>query len=112
MIDQSTLRINFVFFNFACLQWEIARMRSWSLARPHPNAFHVFSIEAMVRGYHIYKSIWAAAIGEEFEALAKNHYKDIVNICSSASDCVWHRSKVMSARKIFACLNFVAFIFI
>ena len=25
-----------------------------------------FSIEAMVRGYHVYNSIWTAAIGEEF----------------------------------------------
>jgi hypothetical protein len=32
----------------------------------------IFSIEAMMRGYHVYKSIWAAAVGEEFEALAKN----------------------------------------
>jgi hypothetical protein len=32
-----------------------------------------FSIEAMVRGYHVYNynSIWAAAIGEEFESLEK-----------------------------------------
>lgn len=25
-----------------------------------------FSIEAMVRGYHVYKDIWNADIGEEF----------------------------------------------
>ena len=25
-----------------------------------------FSVEAMVRGYHIYKDIWAAVVGEEF----------------------------------------------
>ena len=25
-----------------------------------------FSVEAMVRGYHIYNSIWTAAVGEEF----------------------------------------------
>jgi hypothetical protein len=30
----------------------------------------IFSIEAMARGYHGYKSIWDAAVGEEFEALA------------------------------------------
>ena len=30
----------------------------------------ILSIEAMVRGYHVYKSIWTAAVGEEFEALA------------------------------------------
>jgi hypothetical protein len=34
------------------------------------------------------------SLGEEFEALAKNRYRDIVSICSSASDCVWHRSKI------------------
>ncbi len=70
---------------------KIARMRSWALARPRPIAFHVhgiFSIEAMVTGYHVYKSIWAATVSEGFEALVKNQYRDI---CSSASDCVWHR---------------------
>ena len=25
-----------------------------------------FSVEAMVRGYHIYKDIWAAVVGKEF----------------------------------------------
>ena len=54
----------------------------------------------MVRGYHIYKSVWAAAVGEEFEVLAKNRYRDIVSICSSTNNCVWHWSKVTSAEKI------------
>jgi hypothetical protein len=63
-------------------------MRSWALARPRPIAFH-----------------------EEFEALAKNRYRDIVSICSNTSDCAWHRSKVTSARKFFACLSFRSFYF-
>ena len=25
-----------------------------------------FSVEAMVRGYHVYKDVWAAVVGEEF----------------------------------------------
>ena len=25
-----------------------------------------FSVEAMVRGYHVYKDIWTAVVGEEF----------------------------------------------
>ena len=25
-----------------------------------------FSVEAMVRGYHVYKDAWAAVVGEEF----------------------------------------------
>ncbi len=89
-------------------------MRSWALARPCPIVAICAkrdTIEAMVRGYHVYKSIWAAAVGEEFEALAKNRYRDIISICSSASDCVWHRSKVTSARIKFACLNFRSFYF-
>jgi hypothetical protein len=45
----------------------------------------IFSIEAMVRGYHVYKSIWAAAIGEEFEALTKNRYRDIITVTSAAA---------------------------
>jgi hypothetical protein len=53
-------------------------MRSWSLVS-HAQLLSmcqegrgIFSIEAMVRGYHVYESICAAAVGEEFEALAKN----------------------------------------
>jgi hypothetical protein len=53
-----------------------------------------FSIEAMVRGYHVYESIWTAAIGEEpLQTLST------FSTCSSPSDCVWYRSKVMHARK-------------
>jgi hypothetical protein len=71
------------------------------LARPRPIAFHgrlpsetsltshtLREIEVMVTGYHVYKSIWTAAVGEEFKPLAKNRYRDIVSTCSSASDCM------------------------
>jgi hypothetical protein len=59
-----------------------------------------FSIEAMVRGYRVYKSIWTASVGEEFKAMIKNRHRDTVSICSSASDFVWHRAvNVTHARK-------------
>jgi hypothetical protein len=78
-------------------------MRNWSLARPRPIAFHVPKetryLLAVVRGYH---SIWAA-VGEEFGALAKNRYRDIVSICS---DCVWYRSKVTDVRENFRMFKF------
>jgi hypothetical protein len=51
------------------------------VTRPRPIASMcqgISSIEAMVRGDHVYKSIWTAAVGEEFESLAKNRYRDIV----------------------------------
>jgi hypothetical protein len=31
-----------------------------------------FAIESMMRGYHVYMSIWTAAVGKEFKALANN----------------------------------------
>ncbi len=46
--------------------------------------YGIFSIEAMVRGYHVYKSIWAA-VGEEFGALAKNRYTETSFIASAAA---------------------------
>jgi hypothetical protein len=67
----------------------------------------IFSIEAMVRGYHVYNSIWTAAIGEEFEALAKNRYRDIVSTCSSASDGMWHMSKVTHGGKHYRIFKFL-----
>jgi hypothetical protein len=57
------------------------------------------------------RSIWTASVSEEFEAMVKNRYRDIISICSSGSDCVWHRSKVTRARKKFACLNFCSFFY-
>jgi hypothetical protein len=54
-------------------------------------------------------SIWTAPAGEEFEALAKNEYRNIVSTfstCSSASDGVCYRSKYFSHVQ-----NFVVFIF-
>ena len=63
----------------------------------------IFSIEAMARGYHIYKSVWAADVGEEFEVLAKNRYRDIVSICSSANDCcgIGQRSRALKKFRLF-----------
>ena len=31
-----------------------------------------FSVQAMVRGYHVYKDIWDAVVGEEFPCRCKN----------------------------------------
>ena len=60
----------------------------------------------------MYKSIWTAAVVEEFEALAKGRYRDIVSTSSCASDCVWCRSKVTLARKKkFVGSNFRSFYF-
>ncbi len=91
-------------------------MRSWSLVRPRPIAFYghgIFSIEAMMRGYHVYKSIWAADVGEEFETLAKNRYRDIVSICSSATTAtactIGQRSRVLE--KNFRMFKFSYFFF-
>ena len=28
-----------------------------------------FSVEAMVRGYHIYRSVWEAAVGEQLNCI-------------------------------------------
>ena len=39
-----------------------------------------FLVEAMVRGYHIYKDIWAAVVGEEFPCKREISYVKVVFI--------------------------------
>jgi hypothetical protein len=41
-------------------------VRDWENFFPCAKRHDIFSIEAMVRGYHVYKSIWT---GEEFETV-------------------------------------------
>jgi hypothetical protein len=60
-------------------------------------------------------TIWSAAVGEEFKALAKNQYRNIVSTfstCSSTSDGMCYRSKVTRARKIFHTFNILYFLFL
>jgi hypothetical protein len=66
----------------------------------------IFSIEVMVRGYHVYKSIWAATVGEEFEALAKNRYR--AALATATAYGIGQRSRALEN---FACLNFCTFYF-
>jgi hypothetical protein len=100
MIDQSTLRINFRFRMHAVGECAHAQLVALvTLARPRPIAFHVPS-ETLT--WHPLDCDRLPCLQEYLdccrwiEALAKNRYRD--STCSSASDCVWHRSKVTHAR--------------
>ena len=33
-------------------------------------------IKAMIRGYHVYKEIWCAAVGEELSCIREENYHD------------------------------------
>ena len=35
-----------------------------------------YTIEAMVRGYHVYKEVWCAAVGEELSCVREVNYRD------------------------------------
>ena len=35
-----------------------------------------YTIEAMVRGYHVYKEVWCAAVGEEMSCVREVNYRD------------------------------------
>ena len=35
----------------------------------------LFTVEAMVRGYHVYKDVWSAALGEQLYILPERAYK-------------------------------------
>ena len=34
------------------------------------------TIEAMVRGYHVYREVWCAAVGEELSCVREVNYRD------------------------------------
>ena len=41
-------------------------------------------IEAMVRGYHMYKEIWCAAVGEELSCMREEeNYRDAFAVAAS-----------------------------
>ena len=41
-----------------------------------------FEIEAMVRGYHIYKDVWSAVIDEEFPCKREDGNRFAVSVCN------------------------------
>jgi hypothetical protein len=72
-----------------------------ALTRPHPIAFH-FSIEVMAT-----MSVRTAVVGEEFEALAKNQYRNIVSTfstCLATACIIGQRSRTQE--KFSACSSF------
>jgi hypothetical protein len=67
-------------------------------------------IFSMVRGYHVHKSIWTVAVGEEFELTLGKEPVQTLLAPAAALATACGRSKVACAKK-FACLNFRSFYF-
>jgi len=58
-----------------------------------------FSVEAMVRGYHIYQSVWEASVGERLNCIRQvgNHSDTFAVAVVKANDTVGHLPRKISS---------------
>ena len=57
-----------------------------------------------VRGYHVYKEVWAPAIGEEFDCRQErgnNHYRHAVSVRREGDDVLGHLHREVSSVAFF-----------
>ena len=67
-------------------------------------ARELHTIEAMVRGYHMYKEVWCAAIGEELSCMRERNYRNLFAVAVIRSDVViGHVQRKISS----VCLTFL-----
>ena len=62
---RKAFRINFRILIFVCAHVGMPRLLVWQV-HVYVSIMSSFSVESMVRGYHVYKDIWDAVVREEF----------------------------------------------
>ena len=66
-----------------------------------------FSVESMVRGYHIYKDVWGAVVGQEFPCKCEdgNRVDPFTVTAVRSNTVIGHLRKISSICSLYLCLD-------